>query len=392
MHSLEIPRGPTRRALLAGAGAALLLGAAGCASTAPTGTAPHPRLRLIGETTVPHRLVFQGTVIGGLSGLDYDAARDLWVALSDDRSDLQPARFYTLRLPVSADRLGPPEWQQAVTLRQPDGSPFPRRQRGGAASDSPNGPVADPESIRWHPRTGNLLWSSEGDGRLGQPPFIREMATDGRHLREFTLPPLLAFDPTGQRGPRDNLTLEGLAPTPDGSGLWAAMEAALLQDGPLPTVSAPGSPCRFTLFDMISGQAVRQIAYQPDAIPLLPIPAGAFADNGVSEILMLDAHRLLVLERAYSTGVGNSLRLYLVDTRDATDTLGLPALHRGNHRAAPKTLLLDFARVGLSRLDNTEGMAWGPRLPSGHRTLVFASDDNFNPRQVTQFVAFEFIE
>jgi hypothetical protein len=42
-------------------------------------------------------------------------------------------------------------------------------------------------------------------------------------------------------------------------------------------------------------------------------------------------------------------------------------------------------------------MAWGPRLPSrsgkpGARTLVFVSDDNFNPLQVTQFIAFEFLD
>ena len=55
------------------------------------------------------------------------------------------------------------------------------------------------------------------------------------------------------------------------------------------------------LFDLASGEARRQIAYVPDAIPAAPFPAGAFADNGVSEILMIDAHRMLVLERAYAT-------------------------------------------------------------------------------------------
>ncbi len=63
---------------------------------------------------------------------------------------------------------------------------------------------------------------------------------------------------------------------------------------------------------------------------------------------------------------------------------------------APK-LVADFDTVGLSRLDNTEGMAWGPTLAGrdgkpGNRTLVCVSDDNFNPAQVTQFVAFEFLE
>jgi hypothetical protein len=112
----------------------------------------------------------------------------------------------------------------------------------------------------------------------------------------------------------------------------------------------------------------------------------------VSEILMLDARRLLVLERAYAMGVGNSLRLYVVDTAEATDTLGRAKLEAGTFRAAPKQLVADFATLGLSRLDNTEGLCWGPRLPNGRRCLVAVSDDNFNASQVTQFAAFEFLE
>ena len=193
-------------------------------------------------------------------------------------------------------------------------------------------------------------------------------------------------------GPRDNLGFEGLAITPDGRGTWAAMEAALLQDGPVPAFGRRGGPCRFTLFDTVSGQALRQVAYSPDAIPVAPIPSGSYADNGVSEILMLDAARMLVLERAFINGFGNSLRLYLTDTREGSDTLRLARLEEGNHRSADKHLLLDFRTAALTHFDNTEGMAWGPRLPNGARTMVFVSDDNFNPRQRTQFVAFEFLE
>ena len=46
----------------------------------------------------------------------------------------------------------------------------------------------------------------------------------------------------------------------------------------------------------------------------------------------------------------------------------------------------------LTRLDNTEGMCWGPTVPNGNRTLLFVSDDDFNPLQITQFLAFQFLE
>ena len=112
---------------------------------------------------------------------------------------------------------------------------------------------------------------------------------------------------------------------------------------------------------------------------------------------MMDAHRMLVLERAYMAGLGdrerNSMRLYAIDMRQATDTLNIPALNLGNHTPAAKTLIADFASFpALLRLDNTEGMCWGPTMPNGNRTLLFVSDDNFNPLQITQFLAFEFLE
>jgi hypothetical protein len=67
-------------------------------------------------------------------------------------------------------------------------------------------------------------------------------------------------------------------------------------------------------------------------------------------------------------------------------------LRAGDYRAPAKRLVADFAQLGLSRLDNTEGMCWGPRLANGHRSLVVVSDDNFSARQVTQFAAFDYLE
>jgi hypothetical protein len=170
------------------------------------------------------------------------------------------------------------------------------------------------------------------------------------------------------------------------------MEAALQQDGPVPSVGHPGGPCRFTAFDVASGRAIRQVAYLPDAVPLPPLVPGGFTDNGVSEVLMIDAHRMLVLERGYSLGAGASLRLYAIDTREGSDTLPLERLVPGEFRPVTKRFVADFAQLGLARLDNTEGMCWGPPQANGRRTLVVVSDDNFRAAQVTQFAAFDYLE
>src|SRR5688572_26564307 len=52
-------------------------------------------LRFIGAVTVPNDQTVDGTLVGGLSGIDYDPAADLWYLISDDKSDKNPARFYT---------------------------------------------------------------------------------------------------------------------------------------------------------------------------------------------------------------------------------------------------------------------------------------------------------
>lgn len=370
---------PARRRWLLGAGASLALLA--CGHAVAPGPGRHPGLRLIGEATLPWRTHFHGTTVGGLSGLDYDPEQDLWIAISDDRDT---PRAYLLHLPLAADRLGAPALLDVVHL------------------DAPAHP--DAEAIRWLPASGTLLWSTEGDVHGGIAPSVHASTRAGRLLRSFALPPQFAADAQGRKGPRYNRGFEGLALTPKGDQAWVAMEGALRQDGPESGVGTVGGPCRFTLLDLVGGRAVAQRAYLPDAVAQPPVVPGLFATNGVSEILMLDAERLLVLERGYALGAGNTLRLYRADLASGEDTLAMDRLVAGHFRPLAKTLVADLSAwlaglgaSGLSRLDNTEAMAFGPVLPAtagqpAQRTLVLLSDDNFNPAQATQFVAFALTE
>ncbi|MFT3813498.1 MAG: esterase-like activity of phytase family protein [Acidovorax sp.] len=316
--------------------------------------------QLLGEIRLEHGTLFAGTTVGGLSAIDYDAAHGQFVLLSDDRSAHDPARFYTARIDYDADGLHRFTLTGTRPLLSPQGQPYAnaRHVQAGVA-------VPDPEALRVLP-SGEWLWSSEGDFSRGFGPELNAMRPDGTWLRRFALPESLQY---GQ-GPRDNLTLEGIAVSPDGRTVWASMEGPLRQDGPLPTHERPGGPVRITAFDAATGQPLRQIAYQPDALP-----AAAFvprmAVNGVSEILADGADHLLVLERSWVLGHGFGARLYRIATGDA--------LH--------KTLVLDFSTLGLRTLDNLEGMAWAPPLPDGRRVLLLISDDNFNPAEVTQLVA-----
>jgi hypothetical protein len=367
------------------AGAFLMGGCAQLPARAPDTIA---QLRLIGEQRLPWHASFGGTLVGGLSGIDYDAKRGDWVLITDDRSEHNPARFYRATLRYNLGAFAAIALTAVTTLRQPDGSVYPSAKQRTAGL----GVVPDLEAVRVDPRDGSIWYSSEGDVALGLSPFVRRAATDGRYQAALPLPPLFTADPALRAGPRNNQSFEGLSFAPDGNSLWVALEGPLYQDGPVPTTTQ-GAVNRITHFAR-DGAVLGQFAYPLGALPAAP-GQGKNADNGISELLAISPTRLLALERA---GVQNDagayhtyVRLYEIDTAGATNIQALPALTGASYRPATKRLVLDLNAIGLPKVDNLEGMAFGPRLANGHASLVMISDDNFSATQVTQVLVFEVI-
>src|SRR5688572_1193319 len=339
-------------------------------------------LRFIGAVTVPNDQTVDGTLVGGLSGIDYDPAADIWYPISDDKSDKNPARFYTAKLTFDQARFASVEIEHAVTLLQADGQPYPNGKAGGD--------VPDPESIRRDPETGSLWWVTEGDRKLGLSPFLRVAAPDGKQAGDIPVPDIFTMNKDQEIGPRHNLGFEGLSFAPDGKSVWLAMESALYQDGPIATPSA-GAFARLTRLDR-EGKELAQFAYPLD--PIQAVPTGKNGDNGVSEILALDDTHALILERSGVEGADGIwtmyIRLYAIDTAGATDIAAVPALADANYIPVTKRLVIDLAKTAeVGRVDNIEAMSWGPMLADGKRSLVLVSDNNFNPAQITQFLAFE---
>ncbi|WP_285610807.1 esterase-like activity of phytase family protein [Actinokineospora globicatena] len=348
---------------------------------APAAAHPQHQVRLIGERTVPNALVFQGTTVGGLSGIDRDPRTGGYVLISDDRSDRQPARFYTARIDVTANGVGPVEFTGTKSLLRPDGKTYPPLSTG-------DGTTVDPEDIRVDPWTGDYTWSQEGERRpnLLIDPSVRSAKRDGAFARELPLPANLKI--TADRGPRQNLVLEGLTYAAAGSLVVSTVEGPLLQDGPDATPEH-GALTRIVV-QTRSGHQLAQYAYPEEPVFAKPVPATGFASTGVTSILAvdpLDPTRFLVVERSFVTGVGNKVRVFEVDTKGATNVANRDLADPTGVRPVRKRLLVDLADLGLSTVDNIEGITWGPRLRTGERSLLLVSDDNFSATQVTQVVA-----
>jgi hypothetical protein len=319
--------------------AACLTAAGPAVAHSSYGNACSSAVSLAGFSDVLDKTSYDGTYVGNLSALARDRDGAL-VALSD-RSSL-------FRL-------------DAKTLR-PKGVVALADESGGALDSE--GVVVD--------RDGTRLVTSETE------PSVRRYSRDGRLLGRLPVPASLQVAPAGRA--TANGTFEGLTLLPDGRTLVASMEYALSGDSAgivrLQTWRRHGTQWRLGA----------QYAYRADD------------GLGVPEITATPDGRLLVLERGFTSGVGNTIRLHLADLRHATDTSGIENLTgQKSVRLAKKTPLADLVdcpTLGATAkqpqpnplLDNIEGMAvTGHDHHTGRLNVLLVSDDNQNPAQTTRF-------
>jgi hypothetical protein len=340
----------------------------------------------IGAVSLPTGLRHGDTEVGGLSAIDFDPSDGSYLALSDDRSQFADARFYRLRIDLEDGRLEPGDvrFVDVTTLSDEGGRPFGRD-------------TVDPEGLRLLP-DGGFVWSSEGHAESGIGPAVLQSDAGGRVSRRFDLPDYYA--PRNGQGIRHNLAFESLALSADGKSVYVAVENALAQDGPVADFEQ-GSPVRVLRLDLGAGRPTAEYVYLVGRVPGDGAGSPRRFRNSLVELLALDEDCFIALERSFVAGVGAGARLYRTCIGDATDVLGTSALNGASSQSDPaapvagvaglvtmsKSLLFDLAELGIP-LENLEGITFGPTLADGRRSLVLVSDNNFNPRRVTQFLAF----
>ncbi len=368
----------TRFALIATAGC-LAAGLLVAPASAVGPRAQATELTFLGESTIAAGATFQGTVVGGLSSWVYDEERNVYYAISDDQGGTftptsTPARFYTLTVDLADGSLdaGDVSVVAVTTLLGTNGQPLPARS-------------LDPEGLTLTPDD-TLIVTSEGIPPT-IPPFVREFDLSGRQIAALPVPNAFLPASDGTSGVRFNLGFESAAIAPNGQFLFVGAENAVAQDGPAATLAA-GSPTRLIRYRLNDGRVDRQYVYPVDPVAEAPVPAGQFTVNGLVELLPLNNQFLLAMERSFSVGAGNTIRIYRLSLPGATDVQGVEDLDQlAGYRSAQKTLVLDLDALGLT-LDNIEGMTLGPRLPDGRQSLLLVSDNNFTEGQVSQFLAF----
>ena len=262
--------------------------------------------------------------------------------------------------------------------------------------------LKDAEGIAVLP-DGRVLASTEGDGRTRPiiQPGVFELDPHGRVVRRLPLPERFAQRPGKiPLGVRDNAAFECLTSSPDGRVLFTANEQPLLQDGRSPTfgrgalsriIEYEAGPAGFT--------AAREYALPLEAIRHPGALRPDQADSGAVDLLAFDRTSLLLLERAFVRGRQDSQRQSFNDIivsrlslTEADDVAKVDSLDAPLIRPVRKEVLGRLSDVvealpeWLRGLDNFEGIAAGPELPDGGRTVVLVSDDNFNARQRTAFV------
>jgi len=347
------------------------------------------QLKFLSEDTVANAQQFNGTTIGGLSGIDYDAKRDVYYIISDDRSDRSPARFYTAKVHITENKIDTVEFVDVKSLKQKDGTVYPN-----STQDRYHTP--DPEALRYNPARDEFVWSSEGE-RIVKPgmivledPSIIAIDRNGNYKDSFALPANMHMHTT-ENGPRQNSVFEGVAFTGDDKYLFVSVEEPIYEDGPRADVNR-SAWTRIIKFDTKTRMPVAQYAYPLEPVAHPAKPPESFKINGIPDILWVGENKLIVVERSFSTGTDPcTIRVFLADLKGATNIADVNSLQsRSAENPVTKKLLLNMDDLG-RYIDNIEGVTFGPVLPNGHRTLMFVSDNNFMSKQKTQFLLFEVI-
>jgi hypothetical protein len=216
----------------------------------------------------------------------------------------------------------------------------------------------------------DFVISDEDDreGALHGPHVALVSRNDGR-IRNMEVPARF-------REMSRNSGFEAVSLVPDGQTLLVANERPLLRD-------ADGMV-------RILSVNLRTQTQQQHAYSLGPTCwDDAPSDIGLSDFVAVSTTHVLTVERAWRRDRGNCVRIFLTDLSSAPDLQTRDTL-TSDVQVVRKQLVLDLSDLSRTiplplgptqthpALGNYEGIAVGPCLPDGRRSVVLVTDDNYD--------------
>jgi len=328
--------------------------------------------------------------VGYFSDIYYDTNRKEWWGLSDRGPgggtisyDTRVQRF-TLDVNQSTGAISNFKIVETVVFK----SGLSSLNGLAPAGTTTPGLAFDPEGIVVNPHNGNLLVSDE------YGPSVREFNRQGQLLRTFTTPANLVprntgtgayygnDDGTNNAGKRTNRGMEGLAISPDGKFAFGMLQSAMLDEG-----GGNGSVNRIVKYDMATGTAVAQYAYEMKR---------AGQGQGISALVAINDHEFFVLERNNrGVGVGATFatadkEVFRIDLNGATDVSNIDLDSGAAYTKVVKSVqVLDLdantlAALGGKSPEKWEGLAIGPKLANGSYLMLAGTDNDYSVTQNAQ--------
>lgn len=333
------------------------------AMTAAAGNAAigAPEIRFLASAEIPAQVEGVAHPVGGISGLAYDAQRDVWIAVCDGR-----ARGMALELKIS---LGP-----AVTMEVP-ARPTLRIERVREIT------IPWPAGARRPLDAEAVAVNEDGYWYIGYDAPACVTRVDPATAKSVTS----AIPGALQRAFRPNRGFESVAlvPTPTGVEVWAGSENALATEE-IATRNA-GQRCRVIVMNPKSLAPLGGYVYLTE--PLDAQERSPMAYRALGEFAALPDGRVLALEKYRSSHAGESAQIYLVSRPGPAGSVGA-----ADAPELEKTLLADLTALGVASQGTPEAMALGPAVgeDGAESLLIVIEDNNLAPGRGSQVVALSF--
>ena len=311
-------------------------------------------LNYVDSYEIPSNTFFQNTLVGGISGIDYDRENRAYYLVSDDRSKHHSARFYKAKINLSTDKINRVLFEAV----------FPVSNGKNYFYDTE---TIDMESIRLNPKQQVLMIGDEG-GEKGEAG-IYFFDLGGKYQQK------LLMETVYQSNLRSNKSFESICFSKDYRSLFYSTEAPLKKDGEEATLNNRGL-LRIIESELKSGIIKQEMTYWLEKVPqkaaIQPPWKGTGSDNGLSELLLIDTDLMLTIERSGAYQVDSS---FTYVSKVFSVKKGKQVKKNIKRYNSKKQLLFNFSSLPFKTY-NIEGMVLGPKI-KGQQTLLFVSDNNF---------------